>query len=89
MAFSLSMSMKAVTDILKDGDEAQVKVISIEDNRVRLSRKAVIMEDPNFDPKEYEGMGYDGPPVSSDGGGRGRGGDRRPSGRGGRRPPRR
>jgi polyribonucleotide nucleotidyltransferase len=82
--------VKAVTDILKDGDEAQVKVISIEDNRVRLSRKAVIMDDPDFDPKEYEGMGYQGPVGASQGrGDRGRGGDRRPSGRGGRRPPRR
>jgi len=83
--------VKAVTDILKDGDEAQVKVISMEDNRVRLSRKAVIMEDPNYDPKEFEGMGYDGPPVESkprgDRGGRGPGGGR--GGRGGRRPPRR
>lgn len=77
--------VKAVTDILKDGDEAQVKVISMEDNRVRLSRKAVIVEAPDYDPKKYEGMGYDGPPVKSDGGGdRGR----RPP-RGGRRPPRR
>jgi len=78
--------VKAVTDILKDGDEAQVKVISMEDNRVRLSRKAVIMEAPDYDPKEYEGMGYDGPPPASKG--RDSRGGGRPQ-RGGRRPPRR
>ncbi|MCZ6507478.1 MAG: S1 RNA-binding domain-containing protein, partial [Acidobacteria bacterium] len=83
--------VKAVTDILNDGDEAQVKVISMENGRVRLSRKAVIMDDPNFDPKEYEGMGYDGPVGAS----RGRGGGGRDRGSrgghrgGGRRPPRR
>ncbi|MDH3402593.1 MAG: polyribonucleotide nucleotidyltransferase [Acidobacteriota bacterium] len=79
--------VKSVTDILKDGDEAEVKVISIEDNRVRLSRKAVIMEAPGYDPKEYEGMGYDGPPVAAKAGDRDSRG-RRPQ-RGGRRPPRR
>jgi polyribonucleotide nucleotidyltransferase len=80
--------VKAVTDILKDGDEAEVKVISIEDNRVRLSRKAVIMEAPDYDPAAYEGMGYDGPPVSSSKPGDRDSRGRRPQ-RGGRRPPRR
>ena len=47
-----------VTDIVREGDEVQVKVINIDDqNKVRLSRKAVIMEAPDFDPKDYEGMG--------------------------------
>ncbi len=78
-----------VTDIVKEGDEIEVKVISIdEQNKVRLSRKAVIMEDPNYDPAEYEGMGA---PVPDDrGGDRGRpprgrrGGPPRGRGRGGR-----
>ncbi|MFQ5349597.1 MAG: polyribonucleotide nucleotidyltransferase [Thermoanaerobaculia bacterium] len=55
-----------VTDICREGDEVQVKVINIDDqNKVRLSRKAVIMEAPDFDPKDYEGMGVpegSGPP---------------------------
>ena len=77
-----------VTDICREGDEVQVKVINIDDqNKVRLSRKAVIMEAPDFDPKDYEGMGV--PEGSGDrrpagaGAGRGRGG-RGDGGRGGR-----
>ncbi len=63
-----------VTDIVKEGDEIEVKVISIdEQNKVRLSRKAVIMESPDYDPSEYEGMGA---PAPDD-----RGGDRRGGGR--------
>jgi polyribonucleotide nucleotidyltransferase len=81
--------VKSVSDILKDGDEVQVKVISMEDNRVRLSRKAVIMEDPAYDPKAYEGMGYDGPVEASKGRGDRDRGSRPGGGRGGRRPPRR
>ena len=46
------------TDIVKEGDEVQVKVIDIDDTgRVRLSRKAVIVEAPDYDPAKYEGMG--------------------------------
>lgn len=62
-----------VTDIVKEGDEVEVKVINIDDSgKIRLSRKAVIMEDPNFDPSQYEGMGVPAPA----GGDRDRGGDR-------------
>jgi polyribonucleotide nucleotidyltransferase len=81
-----------VRDILTEGDEISVKVIDIEPpNKVRLSRKAVIMEAPDYDPAAYEGMGA--PPGEGrdrDGGGD-RGGDRGdrrggrpPGGRGGR-----
>jgi polyribonucleotide nucleotidyltransferase len=46
------------TDVVKEGDEVQVKVIDIDDTgRVRLSRKAVIVEAPDYDPAKYEGMG--------------------------------
>ena len=81
--------VKEVTDIVKEGDEVRVKVINIdEQGKVRLSRKAVIMEAPDFDPAKYEGMGYTGD-DSHDGRprrprGQDRGGSRGPrSGRGG------
>ncbi len=58
-----------VSDIVKEGDEIEVKVISIdEQNKVRLSRKAVIMEAPDYDPSKYEGMGA--PEPDNRGGGR-------------------
>jgi polyribonucleotide nucleotidyltransferase len=70
-----------VTDICREGDEVKVKVINIDDqNKVRLSRKAVIMEAPDFDPKDYEGMGVpegSGPQRRHAGAREGRGGDRR------------
>ncbi len=87
--------VREVTDIVQEGDSLKVKVINIdEQNKVRLSRKAVIMEAPDYDPADYEGKGYDGPPSSGGRGGRdggsGRGGDRRPGGnRGGRGRPNR
>jgi polyribonucleotide nucleotidyltransferase len=69
-----------VRDILTEGDEVTVKVVDIEPpNKVRLSRKAVIVEAPDYDPKKYEGMGAEEPRD----GDRGRGGDR--GGRGGDR----
>jgi polyribonucleotide nucleotidyltransferase len=78
--------VREVTDIVKEGDEISVKVISIDETgRVRLSRKAVIMEAPDYDPAQYEGMEM---AMASTGGGEGgerggRGGDR--GGRGGDR----
>ncbi len=79
--------VREVTDIVREGDEVKVKVINIDDqNKVRLSRKAVIMEAPDYDPAKYEGMGEPAPPPrrprEGDGGGR----DRRRSGPGGRGP---
>jgi polyribonucleotide nucleotidyltransferase len=69
-----------VTDIVKEGDEIEVKVISIdEQNKIRLSRKAVIMEAPDYDPAKYEGMGVPEPAGGDRGG---RGGDRGGRGRG-------
>jgi polyribonucleotide nucleotidyltransferase len=77
--------VRETTDVVKEGDEIQVKVIDIDDTgRIRLSRKAVIVEAPDYDPAKYEGMGE---PASEPGsrperGDRDRGGDR--GGRGGR-----
>ena len=48
--------VREASDIVKEGDEMTVKVISIDDQgKVRLSRKAVIMEAPDYDPAQYEG----------------------------------
>ena len=47
--------VQEVSDIVKEGDEVTVKVINIDEhNKVRLSRKAVIMESPDYDPADYE-----------------------------------
>jgi polyribonucleotide nucleotidyltransferase len=77
--------VREVSDIVKEGDEITVKVINIDEGgKVRLSRKAVIMEAPDYDPAQYEGMGE---PVPVGGGGereRGDRGDRDFGGRGGR-----
>ena len=81
--------VRETSDVVKEGDEVQVKVIDIDETgRVRLSRKAVIMEAPDYDPAQYEGMG-EPVPAGGDRGDRGprdrggRGGDR-DRGRGGR-----
>jgi polyribonucleotide nucleotidyltransferase len=83
--------VREVTDLLKEGDEVEVKVVNIdEQGKIRLSRKAVIMEAPDYDPSQYEGMemamaGGGGERSEGDRGGDrgGRGGDR--GGRGGDR----
>ena len=50
--------VKEVSDIVKEGDEMTVKVIDIDDSgKVRLSRKAVIMEAPDYDPALYAAPG--------------------------------
>ena len=78
--------VRETSDIVKEGDEVQVKVIDIDETgRVRLSRKAVIVESPDYDPAQYEGMG-EPVPAGGDRGPRpdrgdrpdrgGRGGDR-------------
>ncbi|HEY0781957.1 MAG TPA: polyribonucleotide nucleotidyltransferase, partial [Thermoanaerobaculia bacterium] len=76
--------VREVTDLVKEGDEMTVKVINIDEGgKVRLSRKAVIMEAPDYDPAQYEGMG-ELVPAGGDRGDRperDRGGDR--GGRGG------
>jgi polyribonucleotide nucleotidyltransferase len=77
-----------VSDVVKEGDELTVKVIDIDDTgRVRLSRKAVIMEAPDYDPALYAGMGAPAGerPAGHDRGDRPRGGDRDRGGRGGPR----
>ncbi len=78
--------VREVSDLVKEGDEMTVKVINIDETgRVRLSRKAVIMESPDYDPAQYEGMEM--ATVEAGGGGDrergGRGGDRERGGRGG------
>jgi len=87
--------VREVTDLLKEGDEVEVKVVNIdEQGKIRLSRKAVIMESPDYDPSQYEGMemamaggggererGERGGGDGDRGGRGGRGGDR--GGRGG------
>ena len=73
--------VREVSDLVKEGDEMTVKVINIDEGgKVRLSRKAVIMEAPDYDPALYEGMGE---PVPVGGGGE-RERDRDFGGRGGR-----
>ena len=84
-----------VRDILSEGDEVTVKVLEVDEGsgKVRLSRKAVIMDAPDFNPADYEGMDAPAPPRRDGdrggdrggrgGYGRGRGGDR--GGRGGDR----
>jgi polyribonucleotide nucleotidyltransferase len=79
-----------VRDILSEGDEVTVKVLDYDEStgRVRLSRKAVIMEAPDYDPAKYEGMGEPVGARTGEGGERGgdRGGrDRDRGGRGGDR----
>jgi len=46
--------VRSVSDVLKIGDEVTVKVLTVEDNRIRLSRKAL---DPDAKPPEGEGGG--------------------------------
>ena len=36
--------MKAVRDELKEGDQIMVKVLGIEGNKIKLSRKAILKE---------------------------------------------
>ncbi len=69
--------VQSVTEVVKLGDTVKVKVINIDDQgRIKLSRKAVIMEE--------RGETYV-PAASGGGGGGGRGGDRGgPRGGGGR-----
>jgi polyribonucleotide nucleotidyltransferase len=77
--------VRETSDVVKEGDELTVKVIDIDDTgRVRLSRKAVIVEAPDYDPAAYAGMGMseDERPPRAEGPSGGRGGDR--GGRGGR-----
>ena len=82
--------VRETSDVVHEGDEVQVKVIDIDDTgRVRLSRKAVIMEAPDYDPSQYEGMGEPVPVGSADRPERSDRGDRGDRGGRGGRPPRR
>ncbi|MEM7482429.1 MAG: polyribonucleotide nucleotidyltransferase [Acidobacteriota bacterium] len=87
--------VKEMSDLVSEGDEMEVKVINIDETgKVRLSRKAVIMEAPDYDPAQYAhlqeanaGGGGGNRGGRSDGGRGGRGG-RSDGGRGGRGGPR-
>ncbi len=82
--------VERIQDLVSEGDEMTVKVIEIDGTgRVRLSRKAVIMEAPDYDPADYADKPQHTASDRNDRGGRppsrgGRGGDR--GGRGGRPP---
>jgi polyribonucleotide nucleotidyltransferase len=78
--------VREVEDIVREGDEVTVKVIDIdpENRKLRLSRKAVIMEAPDYNPADYEGMDAE-PNHDRDSRSRDRSDRRgRPSGRGSR-----
>ena len=82
--------VREVSDILSEGDQVKVKVLDIdtERGRIRLSRKAVLLEDPTYDPEQDPAAKLaqeegDRPPRRDGGGRGGRGG-----GRGGRGGPR-
>ncbi|MCE9582281.1 MAG: polyribonucleotide nucleotidyltransferase [Planctomycetes bacterium] len=82
--------VKNVEDVVKIGDELDFKVISVEDGRIRLSRKALLPRPLGPDgqpipeaPRPDRGPRRDGPPRG--GGGGGRGGPRGGGGGGGGR----
>ncbi len=94
--------VRQVSDVVREGDQVKVKVLDIdsEKGRIRLSRKAVLLEDPTYDPEKdpLAKLAQENPGDSHerrDSGGRGgrsgdrggRGGDRggRGGGRGGHR----
>ncbi|MEO1365686.1 MAG: polyribonucleotide nucleotidyltransferase, partial [Acidobacteriota bacterium] len=77
--------VRETSDIVQEGDQVKVKVLEIdpERGRIRLSRKAALLEDPNYDP-ENDPQAHLAAPEGEGGGDRGgRGGDR--GGRGGDR----
>ena len=58
--------VRDIAEVVHEGDEMTVKVINIDEvGKVRLSRKAVIMEAPDYDPAQYEGMARAPPPASA------------------------
>jgi len=81
--------VREVADVLREGDQVRVKVLDIDADkgRIRLSRKAAMLDDPSYDP-EQDPMAHaaEEPGEGGDRGDRGdrggRGGDR--GGRGGR-----
>jgi len=83
--------VERVTDVLKEDDKVDVKVLSVErDGKVRLSRRVLL---PDYDPNEVRAPRPErrGPRPDRGGSRDGRGGSRdgRGSSRDGRRPPRR
>jgi polyribonucleotide nucleotidyltransferase len=50
--------IRSVTDVLKEGDEIEVKVIEVDNGRVRLSRKALLPPPPSSPkPEGFKGQG--------------------------------
>ncbi len=81
--------VKTVEDVIKIGDEAEFKVISSEDGRIRLSRKALLPRPVGPDGQPLpEPPRPDRPPRREGGGGGFRGGGGRGGGGGGRGGPR-
>src|SRR5207249_4483930 len=75
-----------VEDVLKEGDEIEVKVLSVErDGKIRLSRRALLPVPEGMEPRpEGSGGGGGGGGGGGYGGGGSRGGDRGRSGGGSR-----
>jgi polyribonucleotide nucleotidyltransferase len=70
--------VKEVKDELKEGDQVLVKVLGIEGNRIKLSRKAILREQrAKMAPAPHSGEGDGGP--SGEGSGGGEGGERPPA----------
>lgn len=83
--------IREVADVMREGDQVRVKVLETDNDRgrIRLSRKAVLLEDPNYKAEDdpMSAFADDSPAGERSGGDRGgdrggRGGDR--GGRGGR-----
>ncbi|RMH17975.1 MAG: polyribonucleotide nucleotidyltransferase, partial [Acidobacteria bacterium] len=68
--------VREVTDIVREGDAVKVKVLEIDPERgkIRLSRKAVLLEDPDYRPTEEELALAAAAPEPNRGGPGGRGG---------------
>jgi polyribonucleotide nucleotidyltransferase len=69
--------VKEVKDELKEGDQVLVKVLGIEGNRIKLSRKAILREQrAKMAPQPHSGDGEGGPSGEAGGG---EGGERPPA----------
>ena len=72
-------------DVVKIGDVVRAKCIAVDESgKVKLSRRAVLLEEQGIDPATAPRPGGGGGDRGDRGGGRGYGGDRRGGDRGGR-----
>ena len=78
--------IREVSDVMREGDQVRVKVLEIDSDkgRIRLSRKAVLLDDPNYSAENdpMSAFADNSPPSERSDRGSDRGGDR--GGRGGR-----